>query len=515
MVKSSAAFPGRVAASSRRAGRAVPDNQQSAARHFGHYSIARYLSEFLFLVRGFALARLLGPALFGIWIQMKIVLLFLQYAQLGAHEAMLREVPFALGQGERERARRIERVVLAFNLATSAVITGALVAAISVWSRGQPAALRWAWLALAAVYPLSQLYWYLHLKLRAEKRFARVSRIMIGFALLSTVAGVLAAMRYGIQGFLVALALSFSLILGLAEPGRSPLPRPLWDWRTARKLLGTGFPIMASGALLILLWNVDKLAIWWLMPRADLGIYALVAYLLSSILMLPEAVAVVMYPRFVERVARAKSRSALEQHLMRPTLIVGYLTCPILGALFLSLHWLLRWLLPDYLPALAPGRILIAFAFLMAVARVPSVMLVALNRQKMLMALTLMSVCVGAVAVIGLIWMGLGLVGAAWGAAASFFVYFALTIATCFKALQAPPGRLASFLSALVLPYVVQTAAVAAVLVALPTAADGFGADLTRTALKVVLALAVGGALFWRAKDRFHLLEPVAGAAPT
>ena len=79
------------------------DSERSARAHFSDYSIARYLSEFLFLLRGLLLARILGPALFGVWSQLKIALLFLQYSQLGVHEALLREVPYALGGGHEGR----------------------------------------------------------------------------------------------------------------------------------------------------------------------------------------------------------------------------------------------------------------------------------------------------------------------------------------------------------------------------------------------------------------------------
>ena len=66
--------------------------ENSLLAHFSYYAAARYSTEFLFLLRGFILARVLGPTLFGIWTQLKMALIFLQFSQLGAHEAMMREV---------------------------------------------------------------------------------------------------------------------------------------------------------------------------------------------------------------------------------------------------------------------------------------------------------------------------------------------------------------------------------------------------------------------------------------
>jgi len=62
----------------RERGGQASDRDRSAIEHLSHYASARYISESLLLLRGFALACLLGPAGFGLWSQVKLVLIFLQ-----------------------------------------------------------------------------------------------------------------------------------------------------------------------------------------------------------------------------------------------------------------------------------------------------------------------------------------------------------------------------------------------------------------------------------------------------
>jgi len=482
------------------------DPQRSLFAHFSYYSVGRYLSEFCLLVRGFLLAGILGPALFGVWTKIKIALLLLHYGQLGVHEAMLREVPFAVGKKRADEAETIERNVLGFDLFVAAVISLGIAAAVVLISGSPVAALRSPWLLVAAIFGASQLYWYVHLKLRAEKRFASVSRTMIGFAAASTLLGITAAHLFGLAGFLVALGLAYVLAILLASPGAAPLPRPAWSEAVLRRLIGIGFPIMASGGLATLLWNVDKIAIWGLLPRESLGVYALPSYLVISLTLFPEAVAAVLYPRLMEQLGGTSDGETAARYLVRPTLLIAYLCAPLLGALFLGLHVPVRWLLPKYVEGIVPGQILIGFLFFMAIARIPQIVLVSLNRQRLLLTLTGIAVLGTCAAVVPLLLAGHGLVGAASGMAGGYVLYSVLLLAAALRLARLSRRDLRSFLGELLLAYAATAVAVALVGKVSPAAPSSFAADLVATTLQCLGVAAVGAGLLWRAHRRYELL---------
>ncbi len=473
-----------------------------------YYTAGRYTSEFLYAIRGLLLASLLGPRMFGLWTKMKLTLLFLQYAQLGSHEAMLREVPDALGVGDRRRATEIERSVLGFSLTVSILVAVAIIAIASV-RQGEASAEQRAWILLAVVFPLSQLYWFVHLKLRAEKAFGRVSYLMVGLALSTTVLGCWAAARFGLEGFLVVLAASHLLMVMASHVGRDPLARPAWNLERVRVLLRVGSPIMLSGALLILLWNVDKLAIWAFLSRESLGIYALPSYFLMTVMMIPEAVSAVLYPHLVERISSAESApEALGRYFIQPTLIIGYLAAPAVGLLFLVLHLPIRWLLPEYVAGITPGRILIAALFFAALTRIPYVALLALSRQRSLVVMTLGAVLFGALVISGLIASGYGLEGAAFGAASTYLLYSLVLIGSCLAEAGLAPRDLRRFLGDLLLPFVAVTLVVALALWLLPESDDSLPRDLGTTLLRCLAVATVGGALLWRHRQRLFTAHP-------
>jgi O-antigen/teichoic acid export membrane protein len=482
------------------------DRRGSLLRHLSRYSVARYLSEVLFLIRGILLARILGPAAFGLWSQMKIALLFLQYGKLGASEAMLREIPFAAGRGDEGRAGRIRRAVFAFDLLASGMLGLALVGG-SLLAQGWSADLRISWVLLAAAFLLSQVFWFAQARLRTEKRFGQVGRMLVWVALLSTAVGVPAAWQFGLPGFLVALTLAHAAVLLPAIGGGHALPRPQWDSSIVGEMLRIGFPIMAASALLLLLWNVDKLAVWVLMSREDLGIYALGAYLLIPAMLIPETVSVVLYPRLMEQFGKSANRAELEHYITRPTLVMSYLGCPALGLIFLVIHLPIQWLLPRYAPGIVPAQILVTALFFMVVARMPQVLLVSLSRQKLLLLLTAASIVVASVVAAISIRSGAGLIGAACGATAGFATYAVLVGVAAVKSLNMTRWGATRFACLTVLPCIVVAAAVALSLVVTPGTTGELLPDLAWTALRCLTLLVVSGLLIGMAHRRFGLLR--------
>ncbi len=439
---------------------------------------------------------------------MKMALLLLQFSQLGVHEAMMREVPYAVGAARKGRADAIKGTALGFNLVSSALLVTVFLTAVFLIPSQKPLSARLPWITVACILPLSQLYWYVHVRLRAEAKFREVSLALGGLALSSTAVGVLAAQWFGLQGFLLALGISYLLVLAWCAIACLAIARPRWNGRLLRELLRTGFPIMASGGLLILLWNVDKLMIWLLLSPDSLGLYALPTYAVMSVLLVPESVSAVLYPRLMEEVARADSPAVLERYLTRPTLIISYVICPLLGLLFLGLHLPIRWFLPMYLPSIPPGKVLIAMVFFMAITRIPYILLLARKQQKQLVVLTALSAAVGALGVGCFLSSGAGLEGAAKGMAVGFIFYSCVITAAALRGMQMRPRRILSLLSAMLLPYFVTICTVSVVLVWIPEHQHTVGSDLAYTTLRAIPVLITGGLVVWLANRKLGFLSP-------
>ena len=240
----------------------MPDTKRGILSHISYYSIAQILSEALFFVRGFLLARIFGPTLFGLWTEIKLALIFLQYARFGTNEAMMREVPYAVGRGDNEYANEIKKTVFSFNILSSGFVAIILFILVIFFEKTRDSGISGLWAYLAVIFVVSQMYWVINIKFQTEKNFNQSSKIIFGFASCSTVVGLVFAHFFSLPGFLLALAISYLSMIILTQEGLLFFSLYACNRSLLQELIKIGLPIMISGALLIILWNTDKLIIW-------------------------------------------------------------------------------------------------------------------------------------------------------------------------------------------------------------------------------------------------------------
>jgi O-antigen/teichoic acid export membrane protein len=444
----------------------------------------------LFAIRGFLLAKILGPVSFGIWTEMRLAFMFLQYVRLGTNEAMLREYPFAMGKDDYLQAEKIRRTVTTFNIVSATIIIVVIFFILLLPLKIFDTETRYLWYGLLGIFFFRQVYWFVHLILQAERRFYLLSKIVVGFAMLSATTGLLLAYYYNLEGFLWALAFSYICTIVFAMKGKlSSLIRLGWNSALAGRLIKVGLPIMASGALFILLLNVDKLVIWIFLQREDLGIYAVQSYIVNVVILAPGTISMVLFPTVMEHLGRTDSLSQIEQLLKKLTLILGYLACPLLGVLYFLLHLPIKWLLPKYTLAIAPGQILVLATFFIVISRMPATILVSMNKQNLLFIISIFSVLGGVIIDYFLIQTGMGIVGVAFGTACSFFIYAMLTVLSSIWTLRISFNRAIIFLINLVAPYFCILVSVFITISLIPEKSDNWISDLIQSNVRCLVFL--------------------------
>jgi O-antigen/teichoic acid export membrane protein len=454
------------------------------------------------------LAKILGPGILGTWTQMKLGFLFLVYSDLGTSDAMLREVPYAVGRNDLLRAERIKRTTLGFTLMVSSCLVILFFIYILIPGERAWKSLRSEWFLFAVVFLVSQVYWYSIIRLQSEKRIGRSGIMLLYFAISSTVMGAVGANYFGLGGFLVALGISYLLVLAWGE-SLSSYQSPSLDFALLRDLIRKGFPIMGSVALLMLLWNIDKIMIGLLMNTRDLGIYSLQSYITNMLMILPHSVATVLYPGLMEKIGRIKEKKTLEGYLTQPTLTMGYLICPLLGVIFLTIHLPIQWMLPQYIQAIVPGQIIVLAVFFMILAKMPVMILVSLNKQNLLLLLTAVSVLSGIAADTLLIKTGFGLIGVSVGTAISFVVYSSLTTYYAMNEIGISKKKSGSFLSLAFAPYVFLCFVICLTQYSFPKTISNWKSDLFYTSIESFSIMIIMAVLYFLLDHSFHLFRQI------
>lgn len=466
-------------------------------------SSARYGAEGIFLIRGFVLAHLLGPAGFGVWAAMRLLLVFSRYVHLGAIQGMVRLAPEAVGAGDRTGAGRYRSAAAGVALTATGLLGLGLLAAITVRARAGPVAHLGAWYALAGAVVLAQGHAFYQGCLRSEQRFVITSGSTVFLAASSTVCGLVAAWRFGLVGFVVALAVCYAAVgLGAAWVGRS-FPRPRMDGPLTRVLIGTGAGIMGAEMLQVLQWNVDKLLLWTLADSTALGLYAVPTYVTNAILMLPYAAASVLYPHLLETLGRARSPRAAQPYIDRVGVALAQLACPALGLLVLLLHLPIRWLLPQYAEAIAAGHVLILATFFPIAAAIPAWVLIALDAQRRLLGIRLATVLLAACAVGAVLTAGGGLVHVALAAGAAIAVQAVLVVGAALRVAAYPVAQRVRVGRAMLTPFAALLLLLLLLHTVVPDAADAWQADVRATALRAGILL--GAFLPWVITAARHL----------
>ncbi len=430
---------------------------QSAFFQITVFSFSNYLSELFFFLRGLFLARILGPEIFGVWAQMKLALNGCRHSSLGANDAMVREVPYLKGQNRLATAEQIKAAAAGINLVLST--TAALLIALLVFllrHQLSPGMLT-AWLILVVIFPLRQMLWYTRARLRAEKRFDRLSLVMLSLAVLTTVCGVASGFFFGLIGFLVALGASHLLVLGVVLKTACPLRLQSFRLGLSLRLIRTGFPIMASRFLLYFLYNVDQILIWLLLSQADLGLYSIQANIITIVLLVPTVVSAVLYPRIMEAFGESDNPRKLAPYLIQPTLMMGWMACLLLGLIFILLHLPVKWLLPAYVASITPGRVLLLASFFRVIANMSMISLISLRQEQRLMRISLAAITVCAIVDGLMIAKGYGLAGVAVGTVIGFGFYAYVAIASAARLVGLTARRAALFMALTLAPFLLMS----------------------------------------------------------
>ena len=248
---------------------------------------------------------------------------------------------------------------------------------------------------------------------------------------------------------------------------------------------------MAGEFLMVMLWNVDKLMLWWLVGTRALGVYAVQAYITNGVLLLSRAIYQVLHPHMAEHVGREGGVKTIQPYLERGTLLLVQLACPVIGLLYLVLHLPIRWWLPEYTDAIEPGRILILMAFFSVTAVVPSTVLVSLGAQRRLVAIRAFAVTLSLAALSHVLRSGGDFVDVALAASVGLVTYPVLTVGTALRHARLKIARVVRFLAWLVLPLTMLVVSLWGMTQVIPDAASSWQEDVLFTLARCAVIAAI------------------------
>jgi O-antigen/teichoic acid export membrane protein len=335
------------------------------ARASSLFTATRVLGAFVGVIKGFLIAKWLGPTSYGTW---QFVSLFGQYgayAGLSTRSGINREIPFLRGRGDLKKLHAVASSAFVANF-FGPLLYGIVVFGCSLLVTAPTDAK-----ALALYSPVIVLLSWVGYSGALAMAVGRYN-VRTKLGLLDDISTGLLAIAFvyiwGIYGVIVGFGLA-AFVASLYSA------RKLWqyfsfkiDWRLLWNLILVGLPIMANGILLTTMATVDHILIAAMLSRDVLGVYGLARAGVAVLQTIPASIGQMLFVKFAEFDGQSRTNIFMSQVLNRSMLTLSVILAPIVSVAIACFPFLVVYLLPEYVNGIASGRLLIASVFFLGVS---------------------------------------------------------------------------------------------------------------------------------------------------
>lgn len=309
------------------------------------------MSSVLRMIGGILQARAVAPQVLGLFNGIGLILSYGRFLQLGAINGLNRELPYYIGVGDRRRAEELAAAAQAWAIAVGVVSAAALLTVAGYYLFLGDLQLAFGWAANAPIAFITFVAtMYLQATYRTSHDFVRLSYINIAQNALS-LALVAIVVLWSFYGLCLRALISGLFAAAMYFHWRPLRIGPKWSLRDLKHLIAVGMPIFAVGEIGVWWTAIDSTLVLKYLGTQGMGLYAMVAVAGSTLDLLPQAVAQVLYPRMAEQYGREHRVSGLIRISIRPMLATFAAM-----AVFVTAGWYLagpltRLILPKYAEA--------------------------------------------------------------------------------------------------------------------------------------------------------------------
>lgn len=357
------------------------------------------------------LAKIMGPAVYGIWQAMLLVNLWVGNSHLGALSTLSRELPVALDRGSGTEASRLNRAACSVFVLGSALfgLAGMLIA-LSAGSADT-----YAWMLFCTAFPLVAFRFYAYERLALEMEAIKRAAVVLLSALVFLAAAWSLAPAFGLNGVVAASLIQSVAVFAVLAWGLGLFPGFTFKLPALFRVVKAGWLFWLASMLALLDGTAGRLVVLALLPAKELGLYGLALVAALPLLTLASSLELAMKPRLV--VLRAKGGEARPPAASSSAVpLVCWLVVLLQGLAYCLAPEVVRWILPEYEGAVAALKIMVLAAWLPFAALGCQSLLLAANAKRAILSSQALSL-------IGKLLVGFWLISAGWGVAGMAAAY--------------------------------------------------------------------------------------------
>lgn len=384
-------------------------------------SASTYIFQILMLIRGFVIARFLGPSLYGVWTMIRTLFQTEKLLGLGTTNAMMRQVPMNAAQGKPDENFVLQQNCLTLRLFLSSLIAvGIVILSVTDIVVDYKTEMRWAGL----VFVLNGIWFFIPAKLISEKKVPVLSKFRLLYGILNTIFGISLLLIFEIQGLLIGVVITNIIIFYyLVDMGHLSFQLK-FDPNMLKGLIITGYPMLILSLSFFLMKQIDKVLVFLMLGSVSTGYYGLAAFLSGTINQIPATFTAVLFPRMMYKISRSRNRNDIEEFYTLPIFVFARLLPILFGIVYININIPIYYFLPQYVSAINTVQVLVIASFFFVIWEIPKNVLVGFGKQKQLMKGTLVLIVFGILLDISILRMGYGIFEVA---IASAFTYFLIS----------------------------------------------------------------------------------------
>lgn len=396
------------------------------------YTAANYFAMVVGAVVGIVTKALLGTAGAGYWAVIKVFNSYGEYSDLGTRNAMMREIPQAIGAGKSALVSKTRDSAFAFT-SLAALASAAVILAVGLTLPDKT--LRKGLIVCAALVVATQLYNFSLVLLRTLKKVSVLSLVVVMNVVVVGALSILGARWKGVIGLTlgVTLATFFSALNAYLLGGMRF--KFAWDTNEIARLLKIGFPMVVISYALVTFLSLDTLMIGKMIGMHEVGLYTIGLMSVQQVGSLSRFSQIVLLPHVQERYGRTGSLGDSARLLMRMTRVLAY-TMPFLiaGVIFL-VPVLVEIFLPRFIGGLGAMKILVVGYYFVAVNELSASAAFTADKQKQLIPFLGLVIALAAALNWTFIRLGWGIEGVAAATALSYALCYVIVFTFAFSKL--------------------------------------------------------------------------------
>lgn len=392
----------------------------SLFKEFSIFSLSTVVFQVVRVTVELIVAKLVGPALWGYWYLLNLIIAYRGITNLGIDNGMNREVPILRGKGDKEKEILVQNSSFTFTIISSLIVSFVLLFIGLTFIKNE-----WAQpiLFLIPLFWANQIYYLFSMTLKANGHFNSLSKMQLYYAIFHIFLTLPLAYKFKLNGFIVGYSVSLLLSFIFIYHISSIRYRIFLKLRYFKNLIKIGFPIMAVGVAYTLFNTLDRWIIGLMLDSTQLGYYSLSIIIFGSMILLPKIISQQIYPRMAYDWGKNRSALVLEKWAKKQTLYTSYIVYILVPLSFILVPLLIEYFLPEYEEGIISVKIIVFAALFLPFSAGWGNVLNIINKQAYYFIVIIISILINLVLNYLFVINGYGIGGVALSTVISFGLY--------------------------------------------------------------------------------------------